>query len=515
MARGTETTDDDDDIPLSKRVKRTYERKEAVTRATRKVTISEPTLQNSIAQPVLEVEHVRSLQTRTPKQRKDTLQQDEAPRTPMQHDDNQIDVTHTELVAKNSRSGDKCNILQQDEEPKAAAGQMAIGFRAGSGSSPAGEAVHDLCAEVFNVPSTAHQIREYSITVSEKGGDVTPRNMSGAILWLSRYTIAGAISYERGDRKNNLHLQGVCRMRWPSGKPHLIKLRASLRVALGVLPGSKLTVCFKEILTSGNQSFEKTLGYICKDNVQPHFECYLWNIPKEYALRCYKSYVASNLHFEDPRTPLAKKTFYHALNGFYQEHLFPLSGIKTEQLLCWMMMSGEFIPASEWGLPTNGGFLHQGRANSLCDMLCLAPDELKMENIMPLFFGSDFVWVEDDDITLEQFELKKIEATLQREERELPSHKERINAAVDGALVRNIKDLTSNDLYGSADATPGSWLSMSWKQPNYTPPKRSRKTTLQTSQESTSSSYSTTTDYDSEATVDSPRNGKTKKHNHH
>ena len=355
----------------------------------------------------------------------------------------------------------------------------AVGFRAGGGTAQAGEALFDLCAEVFNVPSSAHQIREYSITVSEKGGDVTPGNMSGAVLWLSRYTVAGAISYERGNRRNNLHLQGVCRLRWPGGKTSLAKLRSSLRGALGLLVGTKCSVCLKEIVPGGTQTFEKTLGYIAKDNVQAHFEMYLHNIPKDYAIRCYKAYVASNLHFEDQRPQLSKKAFYASLNGFYQEHLFPIPSIKTEELICWMMMSGEFIPAAEWGLPTNGGFLHQGRANALCAMLCLAPDELTMHNIMPLVFGSDFKWEEEDDITLEQFEAKKTEATLMREEQELPSHKERIKSAVDGASVRLISDLDPSELFGTDIQTPGSWLSTSWTQPQFKQPKRARKAPAQ------------------------------------
>lgn len=191
---------------------------------------------------------------------------------------------------------------------------------------------------------------------------------------------------------------------------------------------------------------------------------YLHGITQEYAMKCFRAYADTNTTLEDHRTKVGKKDFYPQAYAFYMEHLWPLKSKRIEQLACWMLMSGEFVPATEWALPQSGGTMDWKRANSLNTIMCMAPDELTERDILPLFFQIDRMYPQHGEedpppITMQQFEHYKLQAQRQRERNDLPNRRERIQHAFDVSRIRNVSDV--DDMIGK-DLPAEHFLSRDW-----------------------------------------------------
>ena len=84
---------------------------------------------------------------------------------------------------------------------------------------------------------------------------------------------------------------------------------------------------------------------------------------------------------DDHRPKISKKDLYQFLLSFYREHLEPLRNVRLEEMLCWLIQTGEAVPSVDFDLPSAGGVLEYRRANALTSCLTLEPSSLTADHI--------------------------------------------------------------------------------------------------------------------------------------
>ncbi len=95
---------------------------------------------------------------------------------------------------------------------------------------------------------------------------------------------------------------------------------------------------------------------------------------------------------DDHRPKIGKKDIFHAVQALYLEHMSPVRGLRVEELLCWLIQTGEALlqqlPSVDLALPSSGNVLDFHSANALTACLTLEPSILTHEDILPLFLAS-------------------------------------------------------------------------------------------------------------------------------
>jgi hypothetical protein len=102
----------------------------------------------------------------------------------------------------------------------------------------------------------------------------------------------------------------------------------------------------------GGQTPTWMLGYIMKDNSEAWWNMGILGYSEadcRAGLNLHCTY--HNGRFEDGKTLLTKKDFLHAAYSFYSTNLTPLS-LSIVQIVRFMILSGRFLPAMSWIIPS-------------------------------------------------------------------------------------------------------------------------------------------------------------------
>ena len=101
--------------------------------------------------------------------------------------------------------------------------------------------------------------------------------------------------------------------------------------------------------------------------------------------------VSSNGGQDDHRPKIGKKDIFHAVQALYLEHMSPVRGLRVEELLCWLIQTGEALllqqlpsvplPSVDLALASSGNVLDFPRANALTACLTLEPSILTHEDL--------------------------------------------------------------------------------------------------------------------------------------
>ncbi|KAL0021258.1 hypothetical protein WJX79_000212 [Trebouxia sp. C0005] len=108
-----------------------------------------------------------------------------------------------------------------------------------------------------------------------------------------------AFSLELGSRRENLHVQGVIKIRYPGDKNSIKKLTAHLKGFLNTQPGDNSRILIK--LCHSGQTEQYMLGYILKDQGQTHFEVSHCNIPDDVMRDAHEAYQIVRTDFTENR----------------------------------------------------------------------------------------------------------------------------------------------------------------------------------------------------------------------
>ncbi|CAM9575297.1 unnamed protein product [Chrysoparadoxa australica] len=159
-----------------------------------------------------------------------------------------------------------------------------------------------------------------AISSKEMNGDV-PLYWFTVVADFAGVAEKSAFALERGDKKQNLHIQGMVLLHtYDTDATAARKLRTAVRADLVLEQGHLQFKAFR-----GSQKFFEMLGYLSKDKDKPHFQLVLNNIEKHVMSRAAKQREAAQPKaWADGYTIIHKSHVFNVLFGQYMKHLYPL-----------------------------------------------------------------------------------------------------------------------------------------------------------------------------------------------
>ena len=152
---------------------------------------------------------------------------------------------------------------------------------------------------------------DLSVTLSKQKGHVLPGWLNMVYEWMRLRCKAGAAALERGGKQQHLHVQIMLRMHVCS--QDLSALRDELKALVGWRRGDGSGIyCQVKEFTPG-QTWEMMLGYVHKDQSQPHFDVRLHNIDNTDVLRGIADWQTARLSYEDGMIVLSKGNMFQRL----------------------------------------------------------------------------------------------------------------------------------------------------------------------------------------------------------
>ncbi|CAM9556676.1 unnamed protein product [Chrysoparadoxa australica] len=173
------------------------------------------------------------------------------------------------------------------------------------------------------IDSSKHVAIWWSLTIasSQKNFDVPLSWFTAVKELFPGISERSAFALERGDKKSNLHIQGMALLH-TAGKDDAAarKLRTAIRKELGFTQAHLQFKAFK-----GGQNFFEMLGYLTKDKGKPHYRLVLNNIGQDVAERAANQrQISQPMAWADGYIIVHKSNVFNVLYGQYVKHLYPL-----------------------------------------------------------------------------------------------------------------------------------------------------------------------------------------------
>jgi hypothetical protein len=181
-------------------------------------------------------------------------------------------------------------------------------------------------------------VNSFSLTVNKNDGDICLSILDIVISWIKTHCISGGVSTEVGKRAHNLHLQGVLEMRYPITKPYQTRLSSILKKLLP--PGGGYRVLVKPLSTG--QTIPAMIGYITKDQGEPHYQIRTHNITAQQLTNGRRDHECLLTSFDDNKKILNMKNMFNECFRFSQRCLSPAI-VLIQYVLLYMIQSGNYI----------------------------------------------------------------------------------------------------------------------------------------------------------------------------
>mmetsp|Transcript_64737 Transcript_64737/g.134967 ORF Transcript_64737/g.134967 Transcript_64737/m.134967 type:complete len:477 (-) Transcript_64737:20-1450(-) len=211
---------------------------------------------------------------------------------------------------------------------------------------------------------------EFSITIGLKGKNIDvqfygPRLQS----FLEIRCLRGGFTAEKGGALKYLHFQGVIVLRVANGP----QCRKVLRDALGwkdkTSTPPQFHICVKQLENSALHTFEGMIGYIIKDENEPHFMMWEHNVTSEDKALGRKLYALYG-KVRSNKVSLNQGNIFDRMEMFYMHNTQqPLqTAFDTVPLLTEMIQSGHYMPSSTFCAAGYGRGFDLQRFNALWQM---------------------------------------------------------------------------------------------------------------------------------------------------
>lgn len=186
-------------------------------------------------------------------------------------------------------------------------------------------------------------VNDFSLTISKTKEDVSLKLLNPLHDFLTKYAVKGGVSTEVGPRAHNLHYQSSFTMRYPRDNVHKKKLTKMIKdevikETLGSYKGYKVFV--KPF--SSRQDFTAMLGYITKDEGQPHYQLRTHNITRVELDSGRREHAAMLTSFDDEKKIINIKNFFNECFKFNKRCLFPCI-VPIDYVVMYMIQSGNYI----------------------------------------------------------------------------------------------------------------------------------------------------------------------------
>ena len=161
------------------------------------------------------------------------------------------------------------------------------------------------------VMNTSLPLLELSVTLSKHKGHVLPAWLALVYSWMKLRCVAGAAALERGGKNQNLHVQIMLRMHICEQDIEALKLELKSLVGWRRGDGSGTYCSAKEF--GAGQSWTMMLGYLHKDQGQPHFKVEVHNVDPTDVVKGIAEWQTAKLSYEDGKILITRANVFHRL----------------------------------------------------------------------------------------------------------------------------------------------------------------------------------------------------------
>lgn len=183
-----------------------------------------------------------------------------------------------------------------------------------------------------------YPVNNFSLTIAKLKSDVELHVLEQIHAFLVMYSVKGGVSTEVGHRAHNLHLQSVFTARFPTDKVH--KARLSKMIKDLIKPRNGYKVFIKEL--APKQTFTAMVGYISKDEGQPHYQIRTHNVSPAELSAGRREHAAMLTSFDDEKKIVNMKNFFNECFKFNKRCLSPCI-VPIEYALTYMVQSGNYV----------------------------------------------------------------------------------------------------------------------------------------------------------------------------
>ncbi len=236
-----------------------------------------------------------------------------------------------------------------------------------------------------------------SITSGDTNTDVPDHWFPRLARFIAHVAERGAASLERGDRHQNLHIQAVVTLRFPTlpkgdtkGKAltalsNMIKDWLQLSTARGQPYPCKIIV---KPMTSDSHTFSSMLGYVFKDITKDHCKVALSNVSAEYVRQGLSLYKAQTKAFYRGRTRMTKSNFLQlAYNSWVK--LFDPYPVPLPKVILWLLQNDELVPDVSWALPGTHHPVDPHKAAAYWRIITSRGPEIQLSDVVEVMFKTD------------------------------------------------------------------------------------------------------------------------------
>lgn len=163
-------------------------------------------------------------------------------------------------------------------------------------------------------------INDFSLTITKTCGDVAFHCLEIIFSFIKQYCLKGGVSTEVGHRANNLHLQAVVRIQYPSTKVMEEPLRKFIKK---LLPDAGKS-CKVQIKVIGvNQKFSAMVGYITKDETRPSYQIRTHYISPQELSEGRQDHMAMCTSYDDNKKLITMRNMVAEIFKFNLRMFFP------------------------------------------------------------------------------------------------------------------------------------------------------------------------------------------------
>jgi hypothetical protein len=202
--------------------------------------------------------------------------------------------------------------------------------------------------------------------VSKLKGDVAIGLIDVISNFIEEFCLKGGVSTEVGHRAHNLHLQSVFRIKYPR-EPDSVKILTKM-IKDAVKAYTKSLKDYRIYLKplTKSQTFALMIGYISKDEGQPHFQTRLFRISNQEIQAGRLEHSSMQATFDEDRKVINMKNFFSECFKFNKRSFSPLV-VSIDFCLAYMIQSQQYCLTPDFISCYRKIDLNE--ANTLWDML--------------------------------------------------------------------------------------------------------------------------------------------------
>ena len=188
----------------------------------------------------------------------------------------------------------------------------------------------------------------YSVTIAKQKGDMPHAWLQLIRNFLQEHAVKALFGAERGERKKNLHLQGLLLVYGYIGDDAQKELTRLIKEALLVFPNDGTQVQLRHITERDGVKY--IMGYVQKDEGAGHYERISYNMSVEEMSEGKEFYNARK------KTPLTTayrldpKNLHTEAFKWYRHYMYPIPPPNLNQTVLYMVTSGMYLPCTRWTL---------------------------------------------------------------------------------------------------------------------------------------------------------------------